>query len=163
MDCARLHGAPPGVYIPTTVVNALSSSYCGGSATLGFSAFLESFINSTTINYGSATTGVDVIGNRTDVSLYYTASSASNGTGTVTTTSASTSASGSSQASAGSTGGTVVVAATTGSTTASSSGSGSTGSTTGTAAASKPTGNGAAGVRTGGALMVVLACLAYLL
>jgi len=156
MDCARLHGAAPDTYIPTTVVNAASSSYCGSSATLGLSDFLGSFLGSTSIDYGSATTGVDVIGNRTDVSLYYTASSGSSGAGTVTTTSASTSpsASSSSQASAGSTGGTVAAAATTGSTTASSSGPSSTGSTTG---------NGAAGVRTGGALMAVLACLAYVL
>ena len=155
MDCARLHGAAPGTYISTTVVKAASSSYCGSSATLGLSDFLGSFLGSTSIDYGSATTGVDVIGNRTDVSLYYTASSGSSGAGTVTTTSTSTSASsGSSQASAGSTGGTGVAAATTGSTTASSSGPSSTGSTTG---------NGAAGVRTGGALMVVLACHAYVL
>ena len=164
MDCARLHGASAGSYIPATAISAASSSYCGRSMTQDLSAFMDNFLSSTSIDYGTATTGVDVIGNKTDVSLYYTASSASRWTGIATTTSTGASTTGSSQASAGSTSGSVTaVATTTGSTTSSSSSPASTGSASGTAAPAKTTGSEGAGVRTSGVLMLVLACLAYLL
>jgi hypothetical protein len=102
-----------------TYISMASSSYCSSSATRGLNDFFGNMTKSTSIDYGTSTGGVDVIGNKTDVSLYYTASSGSSGTGTVTTTSGSASTTGSSKASAGSTGGSAAALATTGSNTAS--------------------------------------------
>lgn len=164
MDCERLHGAPAdGSWIPRTYISMASSSYCSSSATRGLNDFFGNMTKSTSIDYGTSTGGVDVIGNKTDVSLYYTASSGSSGTGTVTTTSGSASTTGSSKASAGSTGGSAAALATTGSNTASLSAVTSTGTVTGTAAPAKATGNAAVGLRAGGIFRVILTCIAYVL
>ncbi|KAI9876860.1 MAG: Sorting nexin, cytoplasm-to-vacuole targeting pathway/endosomal sorting [Pleopsidium flavum] len=164
MDCQRLHGAPAdGSWIPRTYISMASSSYCSSSATRGLNDFFGNFTKSISIDYGTSTGGVDVIGNKTDASLYYTASSSSSGAGTVTTTSGSSSMADSSKASAGSTGGSAAVLTAKGSNTASSSGATSTGTVTGTAAPAKATGNAATGLRGGGFFTVMLACVAYML
>lgn len=157
MDCERLHGAPAnGMWVPQQYISMVSSKYCARPVTQGFDDFFGNLTESTSVDYGTSTGGVDVIGNKTDVSLYFTASSGSSGAGTMTTASGSASTTNSNKASAGSTG--VNAAA---SNTAGSSAATSTGSTTGTAAPAKATGNSASAVRATGIWTVMLGWLVY--
>ncbi|KAI9815446.1 MAG: CSN-associated deubiquitinating enzyme Ubp12 [Pycnora praestabilis] len=155
-NCERLHGAPIGVgWLPSSYISMQSSSYCSSPATLGFEDFVSVWTISSSIPVGTATGGIDVIGNHTEVSYYFTASS---GIGTLTpatapsvssTGSSSSTGSASSKASPASTSGTGVLA---GPTSKSSSGSATTSPTptaSATATAQKANTNGAGGISSG--------------
>lgn len=81
-DCYQAHGAGQHDVLPSSVLSALSSSYCAATATptAGIADYQLKFLNKpqykTLLSSSSGTatsTFSDPIGNKTDVSLYWTA------------------------------------------------------------------------------------------
>ena len=83
-DCIKAHGAGEvhGLALPSDIINSMSSAYCAATATpsLGLFDFQESFlakpqfksIFSLTSTAQTSEMFSDPLGNKTDVSLYYT-------------------------------------------------------------------------------------------
>lgn len=79
LDCANKHGVSAALpQISASALTSFSSSYCAASATptTDFDVYLNSVFSDLvkSVESGTATTFTDPIGNKTDVSLYYTAS-----------------------------------------------------------------------------------------
>ncbi|MCJ1283811.1 CSN-associated deubiquitinating enzyme Ubp12 [Xylographa opegraphella] len=76
-DCERLHGQPDGDgWYPTAWITAQSSSYCAiPTPTQGLEEFLGDWSASSGIRIGTSTGGSNVLGNSTQVSLYFTSTS----------------------------------------------------------------------------------------
>ena len=104
--------------------------------------FLGNWTASSTISLGTSTEGTDVIGDKTDISYYFTSTSGST-PATITSSGSrgTSSATGSKSTSAGS----------------------STASNTGSAAAATTTGNAAAGLEIPGLLGILIVALGYFL
>lgn len=79
MECVRLHGVPVNGYSgwqPVQYISAISSSYCRApTATQILDDFLSNWTASSSIDIGTSTLDVDVLGASTEVSLYFTLTS----------------------------------------------------------------------------------------
>jgi hypothetical protein len=74
-NCEKLHGAQEGVdWYPPSYIKSMSSAYCAETQTLGIDEFLGNYTESTSLPASLQTSMSDVLGNKTDVSLYWTAS-----------------------------------------------------------------------------------------
>lgn len=74
-NCEKLHGGQEGVnWFPPSYIKSMSSAYCAETQTLGIDEFLGNYTESTSLPASLQTSMSDVLGNKTDVSLYWTAS-----------------------------------------------------------------------------------------
>ena len=102
--CIELHGGatkdakgPDFKFYPTGLIEAISSKYCAqATPTVKYLSFINDFIVTETVTYGTETGGVDHATSKTDVGLYFTStpikavaettSGASNSSRTITMT-----------------------------------------------------------------------------
>src|SRR4051794_30283044 len=101
MDCARLHGATAG-WVPKSFVDQLSTTLCTGTPSLGILERIDQIISTYTPDLAKESGyGTNVLGNATEVSLYYTTTSGSATHTTATATTTTTAAPGSKPADTG--------------------------------------------------------------
>ncbi|KAI9782348.1 MAG: CSN-associated deubiquitinating enzyme Ubp12 [Geoglossum umbratile] len=95
MDCARLHGATAG-WVPKSFVDQLSTTLCTGTPSLGILDRIDQIVSTYTPDLAKESGyGTNVLGNATEVSLYYTTTGGSATHTTATTTTTTTAAPGS--------------------------------------------------------------------
>jgi hypothetical protein len=107
-NCERLHGAEYGDgWFPSSYIKSMSSAYCSpATQTRGIDEFMSNYTESTTVPppAGGRTVASDVLGNKTDVSLYWTDTVSASASGSeATATGAAATGTGSGTASTGST------------------------------------------------------------